>query len=384
MSETTTITFSYTKDDTTVQDTHDIVVDKIPASLAISGASSVNEGGNAISLTATVTYTDATTKVVSIADWASDNPSVATIVASTGVVTSASSVVGDQIANMSCSYTEGDVTVNGGHAVTVSDSIKLPSSVVITGPVTVEEGATPINLVATVTYDDSSTSTVTTSGLGTWSSSDVSAATVGANTGVVTPAADVSSDTNVTLTFSYAENGQTVQDTHIVSVTNSAPPARTVKFGYGTFTGTDMLGSTNFPFTGAQDFFDQTFDQQAASNSDGMLIQVAGLPTLLGTDADEYVYIAIPSELGAPLIGDFYQVHDSAAGGMDGAEADQPPPGAVPYITFMPSAPPKITISVDDGNGVSDWHIYRTDFPVDPASKGKSTWDIQITNLPNI
>ncbi len=213
MSEQTTITYSYTRNNVTVTDTHVVTVAKVPASLTISGASSVNEGSST-ALVATVTYTDSTSKVVSPTDWASNNPA-AVIVASTGIVTGAATTSTVSGINITCSYTEGGVTVSDGHTFSVVN-IKTPVSIAITGPASVNEGGNTANYVATVTYDDTTTAVVTTTS--TWSSNLTSALTIGAATGVATSAANIVGNKAVVLTVSYTEHGTTVTDTHNVTV----------------------------------------------------------------------------------------------------------------------------------------------------------------------
>lgn len=221
MSELTTVTFSYTKDATTVTTTHNILVDKVPASLLISGVTTLSEGSNATNLTATVTYTDATSKVVSISDWASNNTSAATIGATTGIVTSAASVTSPQAVTMSCSYTEGGVTVSDTHEITISDTVKIPVSVAITGPATVNEGNNG-TYAATVTYDDATTEVHTTNLAGTWTIDNPLAGTIGANTGVLA-ATEVSGDVSAVITFTYIEASVQVSNTFNVTVKDVVP-----------------------------------------------------------------------------------------------------------------------------------------------------------------
>lgn len=214
MSELTTITYSFTKDGSTVTDTHDLLVDKVPVSLAISGSNSVNEGGNAVALVATVTYTDATTAVVSLSDWASDNPAVATIGSSTGILTSAENVVGDATASISGSYTEGGVTVTApGFTITVVENVARPASAVITGPATVNEGDTT-TYVFQVTWDDSS---VTTESIVDWAA-DPAGGTINATTGEFTANADVLEDTAAEITGSFTSGSTTVNASLTITV----------------------------------------------------------------------------------------------------------------------------------------------------------------------
>jgi hypothetical protein len=362
-----TINYSYTENGQTVNSSHNMTVVeaiKRPSSIVITGPTSVNEGSNTINLVATVTYDDSTTAVVtSSSTWTSSSPVVATVGAATGVVTSASNVLGNQVTTITVSYTESGQTVNDTHVVTVVESIKRPASVVITGPTAVDEGSNTINLVATVTYDDSTTAVRTTTG--TWSSSNNTVATVGASTGVLTSAADVASNTNVTITFSYTENSVTVNDTHVVTVNNVTVTIPKARFGYGIFAGPNLDQNG---FTGPQSIMDTVLTSQVTDNVDMVTFLGAG-----GDGSTTYGYFAYPVELGLLAQSEFQDTSNLFTGGWEGI--DGPFDAAVPYVNWTPDGPN--IVSMSDGSGVRNWYIYRTDFPIQNLT-------FRVINWPNV
>ena len=345
------INYSYTENGETVNAVaHGVtIVEAIlrPTSLAITGPITVAEGGNTINLTAIVTYEDSSTaSVTTSASWSSTNNVVATVGAATGIVTSANNVIGDQAVTINASYTEAGETVNASHAITVTEAIKRPTSVAITGPTSLDEGGNTINLVATVTYDDSTTSVVTTSG--SWSSSNTGAATIGASTGVVTSAADVASNTVVTMTFSYTENGETVNDTHDVTVNDVAPAATPLaRYGYAPFAGPTLTEAGHADSTA---FMNAVGTNIMPSNNDGEGVTA---DTSFQADGTLYMYFMWPKDLGNVTI---FNV------GFGAPEDWIYTKEAVAY-SFDGSDPTPIEITYDDGSGARQWYILRNDFP---------------------
>jgi len=143
-------TIVYTGGTGTIPDTHIVTVNPLPA--PILGGSST--GG--VCAGHTLTLTDATTG----GSWSSSNNTVATIGSSTGVVTA-----------LTPGTTTITYTLPTGCSVTTTIFVQAGPAA-ITGPDSVCAGAT-------ITLTDATTG-------GTWSSSNVSVATVGSSTGIVT------------------------------------------------------------------------------------------------------------------------------------------------------------------------------------------------------
>lgn len=215
MTKQSTISFSYTEGATTVTDSKVIDVAQVPASIALSGPATVQEGGNTLQVSAVVTYTDNTTAAVTAANWTVD-VSAAASVSGTGLVTTEANVAASTPVIVSCSYTEGGTTVNSTHTITVLDDVK-PASAAISGPATIQEGLTG-NLAFNVTYDDTSSGQVVVTD---WAS-DNAALVINATTGAISTA-DVTVDTVVNVTASYTSKGVTVNDTHAVTVLATLP-----------------------------------------------------------------------------------------------------------------------------------------------------------------
>jgi hypothetical protein len=174
------------------------------SALAIAGPASVNENSSA-SYTATATYSDGSTKAVATtASW-SENSTFASIA---GGTLTASAVTGNQAVTITASYTDGGVTRNDTHAVTIVDLTVL-SSLAIAGPASVDENNTA-RYTATATYSDGTSRTVTAS----WSE-DSAFATISAGT---LTAGAVTGNQPVRITASYTEGGVTRNDTHNVTI----------------------------------------------------------------------------------------------------------------------------------------------------------------------
>ena len=105
-------------------------------SIAVSGPSSVNEGGTG-TYTATATWSDGTTTSVT-PTW-SENSSYATI--STGGVLTASAVTANQTVTVTASYTSGGVTRTASQSVTIVNVAATLTSIAVSGPSSVNEGA---------------------------------------------------------------------------------------------------------------------------------------------------------------------------------------------------------------------------------------------------
>ena len=152
----------------------------------MSGPSSVNEGGTG-TYTATGTWDNGTTAAIT-PTW-SENSSYATI--STGGVLTASAVTANQAVTVTATY--GGRT--GTMSVTIVDVPAVLTAVTVSGPSSVNEGATG-TYTATGTWDNGTTAAITP----TWSENS-SYATISAG-GVLTASA-VTSNQAVTVTATY-------------------------------------------------------------------------------------------------------------------------------------------------------------------------------------
>ena len=200
--------------------------------IAVSGPSSVNEGGTG-TYTATATWSDGTTTSVT-PSW-SENSTYATI--STGGVLTTSAVTSNQAVTVTASYTSGGVTRTATRPVTVVNASATLTGIAVSGPSSVNEGGTG-TYTATATWSDSSTTSVTP----TWSTTlgTISAA------GLFT-APSVTANQTATVTASYTSGGVTRTATRPVTVVNASAtltgiavsgPSSVNEGGTGTYTAT--------------------------------------------------------------------------------------------------------------------------------------------------
>ena len=155
-------------------------------SIAVSGPSSVNEGGTG-TYTATGTWDNGTTAAIS-PTW-SENSSYATI--SSGGVLTASAVTSNQSVTVTATY--GGRT--GTMSVTIVDVPAVLMSIAVSGPSSVNEGGTG-TYTATGTWDNGTTAAISP----TWSENS-SYATI--SSGGVLTASAVTSNQSVTVTATY-------------------------------------------------------------------------------------------------------------------------------------------------------------------------------------
>jgi hypothetical protein len=188
-------------------------------SIAVNGPSSVNEGG-AVTYTATGTWDDGTTSAIS-PTW-SENSSYATI--GSGGLLTASTVTANQTVTVTAVY--GGRT--GTRSVTIVDAAAVLTSIAVSGPSSVNEGATG-TYTATGTWDNGTTSAISP----TWSENS-SYATIGAG-GLLT-ASTVTSNQTVTVTASYG--GRTGTMSVAIVDDQGLAPAAPKNFG--------IAGSTAF------------------------------------------------------------------------------------------------------------------------------------------
>ena len=210
--QTVTVTASYTSGGVTRTASQSVTVVNVAAtlsSIAISGASSVNEGATG-TYTATATWSDSSTTSVT-PTWSA---SLGTI-SGAGLFT-APSVTANQTASIGASYTSGGVTRTASQSVTVVNVAATLSSIAISGASSVNEGATG-TYTATGTWDNGTTAAISP----TWSENSTYA-TISAG-GVLT-AATVPANQPVTVTASYGGRTGTMNVT-IVDVAGPPPAA---------------------------------------------------------------------------------------------------------------------------------------------------------------
>ena len=335
----------------------------LPVSASVLGVNSLDEG-SAATFQFQVTYEDTTTAIVAVSDWAVSNAIAGVINANSGLFNASPDVSGAQVTDITASYTEQGVTVNGSRSLTVNDLSASLVSVAITGLDTVLEGVNTVALTAIATYSDTSTADVTT--LGTWTSGNTGAATIGAATGIVTSVLDVAIDAPVTMTFSFTD-GITVNDTHVVTVTDYVIPL--ARWGVAQFadddlmggkSGTNMTGGAYETWTGPQDFIDNAVATLMPSNVDSETF------TFNAATTADYVYFAHPVALG---LGTLIDNATSFPGGWDGVLwADGGYEGT--------SGPITVQYDAGDGAGPIDWYVYRTDF----SGIGNNTFRVDYAN----
>lgn len=186
--------------------------------LTIAGPVAVASGGRIV-LSAATTTTGGTANAVTPV-WTL-SPASAASIAADGTLTAGSVTLDTRVA-VNASYTLNGVTLTASRIVTITVAPPTTSPLVslnLIGPA-VMQGGGRLNLMANALYEDGATRTITP----TWTSSNPAAAVVG-NAGVIY-AGYVASDTPVTVTARYGENGVTVSASLQVNILASrAVPA---------------------------------------------------------------------------------------------------------------------------------------------------------------
>ena len=175
------------------------------SSIAISGPASVNSGATG-TFAATATWSDGTTTAVT-PTWTT---TLGTISAS-GVLT-APSVTANQTATVGASYASGGVTRTASVSVTIVYVPATLNGIAISGPTSVNSGATA-TYAATATWSDGTTQAVPA----TWSVSPTTYATINSTTGVLT-AGTVTANQAVVVSASYTSGGATRTDSRSVTI----------------------------------------------------------------------------------------------------------------------------------------------------------------------
>lgn len=183
-----------------------------PVTARIVGSAQITEGQSR-TYQLEVTFSDSSVSVVNPTNWASSNPSVGIIGASSGSF-SALEVNKTESTTISASYSQNGRTVGDDMVVSVLDGTNYPVSAKIVGVASLEEG-TKVTYNLRVTYSDTTTATVAVTD---WQSSHIEVGVIGPTTGEFTAAANLTADATTMITASYLEHGVTVSDSLLVTV----------------------------------------------------------------------------------------------------------------------------------------------------------------------
>ena len=214
--QTVTLTASHTSGGVTRSASKSVTVSNVAATLSgisISGASSVNEGSSS-AYTAAATWSDGTTTAVTPA-WSLSTTSYASL-SSSGTLTAAL-VSASQPVTVNASYTSDGVTRTATKTVTVANVAATLTGITISGPASVNEGATGL-YTAAATWSDGTTTAVTP----TWSLSSASYASINGS-GALT-AGSVSASQTLSVNAGYATGGTTKTAAKSVSIVNVEQP----------------------------------------------------------------------------------------------------------------------------------------------------------------
>lgn len=214
----TSLTASYEFGGATVNGSKNVTIFDVPTltGLDLSGPIVMGENGSTIDLVATATFSDGSTALVTAPSTYAIITGGAFATISSNVLTSGS-VTGDENVLVRATYVYEGVTKTADHTVSITDTpLPVATGLVITGGTTVVESSAPVNLTATVSYDTAPDANVTVPS--TWSITIGGGSGTISSSGSFTPGS-VASDTDVTIQASYLENGVTVTDTHVITVT---------------------------------------------------------------------------------------------------------------------------------------------------------------------
>jgi len=209
---TITIHAAYTDSGITETATKMVTIVDVPvtlSSLSIAGDDFVNENSSTV-YTATATFSDGSTQIVTgTTDW-SVNSSYASINSSGGLTTS--EVQSDVTITIHAGYTDSGITETATKVVTIVDVPVTLSSLAITGDDFVNENSSTV-YTATATFSDGSTQIVT--GTTDWS---VNASYVSINSSGGLTTSEVSSDMTITIHAAYTDGGITETATKVVTI----------------------------------------------------------------------------------------------------------------------------------------------------------------------
>lgn len=321
-------------------------------SLAITGAASVASDSTS-QYVARATMSDSSGKNVTAAWSTTAASTVATINASTGVLTT-KHLSADTNVDITAAYTENGISKSVTKTVKVLKAVEL-QTVTITGDNTMASAGSK-QYAVTAAYTDGTTKTVTSNA--TYSNSNANAGAFDTTTKGLYKAKTVSANQSDTLTASYTENGITKSGTLAISVTYTAPTGDSLpRYGVAMFSDTDLTGGKtgndpnyNKPYTrwsGVNDFVAKVMTNKMPTSNSGETFQ-------FNIGQAQYGYFMHPASLGNYC--EFTDQSNNVPGGMSGASWT--PEGEIGESYD----PIDITYDSGDGKGPQPWKFYRTDF----------------------
>ena len=299
----------------TASDTHAVVIantGKIATAFAVIGATAVDEGKTA-TLSARLTFDDATTEIVS-ATWAVTVGAANASVSAAGVVTGLE-VTGNQTATIQASYSGIYGTWSDTHDITVRD---VYATALTIGGVTALNEQTQATLTVQRTLSDGTALTLANTAV-TWSIQGTAHGSTIDASGTFT-AGDVSATQNVTVHASHTYKGVTVTDTHIITVN---PVAAGPAFGPRWGTVQRVTAPANY---------NEAFMNSLTNNLAGVNGDLFMVPTGASNSVNQnLIYVAWPAALGWGYFEVFQQAVQPAVGeaadlvgNFDGAEQYDP------------------------------------------------------------
>lgn len=186
----------------------------VPDHIVIAGPISVVEG-SITSYSATLHYSDSTTRTVSSAEMQSWTVTGGSNISTTGALT-AKQVTADEAATITLNALCDGVALTDTHNITIRNVASVvPDHIVITGPLTVNEGSvTPYQ--ADLYYSDGSVRSVSNGEMTNWA---VTGGSTISALGVLT-AKQVTADEAATITLNALCEGVALSDTHAITVRN--------------------------------------------------------------------------------------------------------------------------------------------------------------------
>lgn len=259
-----TLTAAYSENGTSVTGTLNVtVVDTtVLSSIAITGASSIQEGSSS-SYTVTATYSDGTSKSVTPATFTSSNTAVLTV---SGLSATGAQVSADTAVTLTATYIDKGVTKTATKSVTVTNVAPTITGITISGVASVNEQATAQY---TAAYTMSDGTTQAASGL-TWSMVQGSSyASINATSGLLT-SNSVAADQTVMIRVTDGSSRTTTKSITVLNTITIAPVSVSIS---GAVQVTE--GGTS-QYTADVTFSDSSYRQITASEVNSWTITAGG------------------------------------------------------------------------------------------------------------